>query len=224
MEKKIIWKQPLLFRDFEPLLRRLDVERRPGLGAQLAMAPSIRIEEISRLGQGQRPKKSAVLLMFYPDGRQITHLLMIRRTPYDGVHSGQVSFPGGRFENSDRDLMHTALRETHEETGVEARGTEVLGRLTDLYIPPSNFLVTPYLGIHARTPSFKPDPAEVSGIIQVPVHEVFHPDSASCRPITLSGGQCMETPCYVFDNQVVWGATAMILSEFVRWFLSADPN
>ncbi len=224
MEKNEIQTQPFPFRDFERRLRHLNLETRPGLKAQLAMAPAIRIEEISRLGRGQRPKKSAVLLLFYPDSKQIPHLLMIRRTPYDGVHSGQVSFPGGRFEHSDHNLMDTALRETHEETGVKPQGTEVLGRLTDLYIPPSNYLVTPYVGIRDHTPSFTPDPSEVSGIIQVPVHEIFHPGSAATRPITLSGGQCMETPCYVFDNQVVWGATAMILSEFVRWFLSADPN
>lgn len=161
-------------------------------------------------------KKSGVLILFYQKFDE-PHITLIRRPEYEGTHSGQIAFPGGKVEESDRDIIHTALREANEEVGVIMDDVEVIGRLTDVYIPVSNFLVSPVIGSIAYTPEFVPDPTEVAGILEMNIaHLVQH--ELTFEKIRLSNGVRLEVPTFQFQNNTIWGATALMLNE-LRWLL-----
>jgi 8-oxo-dGTP pyrophosphatase MutT (NUDIX family) len=161
------------------------------------------------------PKKSGVLLLFYPDEGAV-YFPLIKRPQYPGVHSGQVGFPGGKMEPSDPDILFTALREAEEEIGIDAGKVEVLGCLSDLYIPTSNFLVTPVVGLIQEKPSFVPEQREVARIITTEVISLFHPEVRKQTQLAVGGGMYLNTPYFAVEQEVVWGATAMILSELVQ--------
>lgn len=154
-------------------------------------------------------RRAGVLILLFETEMELCFPL-IRRTEDGSVHSGQVALPGGTFEEADEDIVQTALRETAEEIGVKAPAVEVLGRLSDLYIPPSNFLVSPVVGRIDHHPDFEPDPHEVAHIIEAPVSELL--DKSRIK-ITERFG--FTVPYYDIENEVIWGATAMILSELV---------
>jgi len=185
----------------------------PGDVEQLKMAPYNRIARDLARQVSKSPKPSAVLILVYPKEEE-PHFVLTQRHAYKGVHSKQVSFPGGKQEQSDRTLIETALREANEEIGVIPNEVEVLGQLTDIYIPPSGFLVTPVVGIIERKPIFKIDPYEVDYIIESPVKRLYDADVIKEEkiPIGLSKIE-VKTPYFDIQNHVVWGATAMILSE-----------
>ncbi len=187
----------------------------PGQEAQLLMAPDIRREEIRNMGTGNHPVKSSVIILVYPDNDDEAFTVFIKRPRYDGVHSGQISFPGGRHEADDTDMMETALREAEEEIGVGREEVEVAGKLTDLYIPPSNYLVSPFIGIVPKRPLFTPDKKEVDHIIEVPLRIFGDNEHPARLPIIMATGECIDTPCYLADHHIIWGATAMIMAEFV---------
>lgn len=188
----------------------------PGLEAQLKMAPPTRSEMIRTMNKGLAPVESSVLFLFYPleEGRVGT--VFIQRPVYNGSHSGQISFPGGRHEATDPDMQFTALRETYEEVGVPPHTVEVVGQLTSLFIPPSNFMVSPYLGLSAQRPSFVADPLEVEKILEIELTSFFNPRNRVMTTIELSTGQSIQTPCYLVNGYIIWGATAMMISEFVE--------
>ncbi len=182
----------------------------PGEKAQLRMAPTFR-GDLSSVGKAM---EAAVLALFYPaDGE--THLVFIKRNEYDGPHSGQISFPGGMYEESDHDLMHTALRETEEETGIMEKTPEVLGKLTPLYIPVSNFCVTPYVGWLTKRPDFHPDSSEVQYLL-TPTLEDLIDTSNHHKENILRHGYDVFAPYIHLEKDIIWGATAMILSEFME--------
>lgn len=136
----------------------------------------------------------------------------MKRPDYDGTHARQVSFPGGQLEGSETHA-EAALREFKEETGVDCYADQVLGELTQLYIPPSNFHVQPFVAYSTEQPVFDPDPVEVDSIIELPVPMLLNEEIATEGLVTLSTGVTRKTPYYEVDDHVVWGATAMILSE-----------
>ncbi len=181
----------------------------PGERAHRLMAPSMRGEK----NPGSSPVPAAVLVLLYPSGRE-TSLVFIKRNAYPGPHSAQVSFPGGRRECSDRSLEETALRETMEELGIDSR-IEVLGKLTELHIPVSNFMVTPFIGWLDHSPRFDPDGTEVQYVIEIPLSRLLDP---SCRDseILYHHGTVIETPYFRAGEDKIWGATAMILSEVLE--------
>lgn len=184
----------------------------PGEDAQFEMSPMGRPRRQSALADISNPKLSAVLVLFYPFGDE-PHTVLMLRNAYPGVHSAQVSFPGGKHEDIDNSLQETALREANEEVGVQPNNITVAGQLTQVYIPPSGFLVEPYVGIASQRPSFVPNPDEVQQIIEVPVRELLNEANRTTREIPLSNGVRINAPCYLLQNHVVWGATAMMLSE-----------
>ena len=153
------------------------------------------------------------MIMLYETDQGIKFPLIVRPV-YDGVHSGQVALPGGSVEHSDRSLLETSLRETEEETGIFKNNVEVIGKLTELYIPPSNFLVTPFVGIHTSKPIFIPHSREVARIVELNLEKIMDEKLIYEKNMKLSSGVTALTPYYDFDGLVVWGATAMILSEF----------
>ncbi len=204
----------LPFGDVVRVLRDADFSLLPGQKSQLTMAPALRRDEIRRMGKGMNAVSSGVLILLFPDSENQASTVFIQRPVYDGVHSGQISLPGGRREDHDPDLQNTALREAKEEVGINPASVKVAGKLSDLYIPPSNFIVSPFVGLYHHEPSFVPDPDEVEQIIPVRMADFFQPENIREVPIRLTGGDCLPTPCYDINGRIIWGATAMIMAEF----------
>jgi 8-oxo-dGTP pyrophosphatase MutT (NUDIX family) len=184
----------------------------PGEAAQFRMAPVNR-QRISQEHTGKyKPVKSAVLILLFPAEASI-HTLLIQRTEYDGVHSAQIAFPGGKFDDTDTDLQQTALRETQEEIGVDPKQVEIIGKLTDIYITPSNYLVSPFVGVLSTLPALTIDTHEVQQVITT---DLFHLNNSAIRSekkIMHSNGSKIKTPYYEVRGLTVWGATAMMISE-----------
>ena len=140
-------------------------------------------------------------------------LALILRKTYKGVHSAQIGFPGGKYENEDTSLKETALRETEEEIGVLRNTVSVLKKLTEVYIPPSNFFVQPYLGITKNTPNFILQEEEVETLIEVPLIHFMDDTIKIHQNLTTSYAKNIKVPAFLLNNYLVWGATAMMLSE-----------
>lgn len=158
------------------------------------------------------PKESAVLAVFHTYHGE-DHLLLMRRTEYPGVHSGQIAFPGGKREPKDADLQATALREFGEETGADLSHVEVLGRLSPIYIPPSRTVVSPYVGWVDQLGPFRPDPREVAALLHVPLRVVLDPASLQRKLIRMATGQQAMVAYWHLNGETVWGATAMMIAE-----------
>ncbi len=182
----------------------------PGASAQMRMAPSVM--RSSRLSLPMR--ESGVLLLLYPINGKL-HTVLMKRTEYGGPHSGQISLPGGKFEYGDASLVETALRESHEEIGIPPDAVEVLGQLTPLYIPVSNFQLQPVVGYTAERPAFKADPQEVRYLIETGLDILLDPEIIKTETLTF-GELAMQVPYYEISGHHVWGATAMVLSEFLQ--------
>lgn len=187
---------------------------KPGLTAQLKMAPPQRFgTKDTLLEVPKNAKKAAVLMLLYPDNNSRLNFCLIKRTTYDGKHSGQISFPGGKKEEGDRDFWATALRESQEEVGVNPDDIQLLTTLSSTYIPPSNFYVYPFLAYTHQRPEFVPEKGEVDHVIEVPLVDLLGEDAIQDGPITVSYTTEVIVPMFVFGSYHVWGATAMILSE-----------
>ncbi len=203
--------------DFSVLTRQLQNHEfaiLPGLESQMRMAPLLRRDQIRTRGKSGKAVNSSILILLYPDKTNNAHTVLIQRPSYNGIHSGQISFPGGRFEPGDKNMQETALREAHEEVGVDPDAVEIVGQLTDLYIPPSNYLVSSFVGFTNIRPPFVPDRKEVAHILEIPVAAFLVRDNLREIPMVLSGGECLETPCFLINDHTIWGATAMIMAEF----------
>ncbi len=185
----------------------------PGLPAQLKMASGLRAKAAASFSMDvKNAKVGAVLIALYPDDGVIRTVLM-KRPDYQGTHSGQVSFPGGKVEEYDADIIQTALREAEEEVNIKPADVRVIGQLTQLYIPPSNFLVHPVLGILDRPPVLIPDQHEVESIHIPELRYLLRDDIIDETEMLLSSGFKLTTPSFKVDGHVVWGATAMIIAE-----------
>ena len=186
------------------------------------MAPEARREAITNYRQASlRGREAAVLALFYPDQSGQARLLLIKRPTYPGVHSDQIAFPGGKRESGDPDLLATALRETREEVGVAPESIRYLRRLSPLYIPPSNFTVSPFVGMAQEPPVFRLQPSEVAALVEVPLAEVLDDAARSSRRLSTSYARQVEVPVFLFGDQVVWGATAMVLNELKTLLLQS---
>lgn len=130
------------------------------------------------------------------------------------MHAGQISLPGGKREPGDSNLAETALRESREEVGVAQENVRILGKLSDLYIPPSRFLVTPFVGFCEKRPDFMKDPAEVDEIIEIKLSDLLSDQAVQVKKHKIGLGIHIKAPSFVVNGHVIWGATAMILSEF----------
>lgn len=158
------------------------------------------------------PKKAAVMMLFYPRNFQ-TYLALILRTSYNGVHSSQIAFPGGKVEIEDFDLKQTALRETHEEIGVHPNSINVIRAFTEVYIPPSNYMVYPFLGYSHDELEFILQEDEVAGIVEFPLADFLDDRILNTTTIKTSYADSIDVPGFQVNEHFIWGATAMILSE-----------
>lgn len=186
----------------------------PGVEAQYRMATAFRY---NRTPAPPTAVNAGVLALFYPKSDQ-WHIVLIERTSRyaEDRHSGQISFPGGRHEPSDPSMEYTALREAEEEVGVDAKQIQVLGKLTELYIPVSNFLVHPYVGFTEQRPSFDPQPDEVAAILEVPFDHFLTERNIRKKDIPVRGNLLLrDVPYFDIHGKVLWGATAMMLSELL---------
>ncbi|HEX6889945.1 MAG TPA: CoA pyrophosphatase [Chryseolinea sp.] len=159
------------------------------------------------------PKPGGVLILLYEDDKGSIRFPLIKRQEYTGAHSGQVSLPGGKAEPGE-DPIQTALRECEEEIGVDKNSVVVLGRLTNFFVIPSNFIITPVVAIADSTLVFRPDPYEVARILSFPLSDLLNDDAIKQKEIVAAGKFRMMAPHFEIDGEIVWGATAMMLNEF----------
>ncbi len=183
----------------------------PGVDAQKRLAPDIRqliTDEPDKVNI-----QSSVLLLLFPDNG-IWHIVLIKRSEYNGVHSGQIGFPGGKMMNGETELQ-TALRETAEEIGINPVKIKILGKITPLFIPVSKTLVNPFVGYMMQRPVFTPCKKEVDYVIELPVINLLQPNAVVVENLHIRG-YSIKAPGYKTGNDFIWGATAMMLGEFVE--------
>ncbi|NKQ39012.1 MAG: CoA pyrophosphatase [Methanosarcinales archaeon] len=200
------------FESFLSLISKLDQKKLGGLNSHLKMIPKERKLFSQQNINKMQPRKAAVLVLFYPKNKNKTYFLLTLRANYKGTHASQISFPGGKFEKIDQNLKSTALRETFEEVGINSEDVIIKKQMTDTFIPPSNFLVSPFFGLLNKTPTFKPN-HEVDQIIEVKLADLLNNNTITTKKLSTSYMNNMDVPCFKLNNYIVWGATAMILSE-----------
>jgi len=191
----------------------------PGIPAQLVMAPEPRPGRKAYFEvEGTSLKAGVLILLYERDGR--LSLLLTRRTELVLHHRGQISFPGGE-QHPGESIEATALREAEEELGIAVAAARILGRLTPLYIPPSNYCIYPTVAfLPGPPPLFTPQPDEVAETIEVSVDHLANPASRRREPRTI-GERTVDVPFYEFNGHKIWGATAMVLAEFLALLESA---
>ena len=203
----------MLFNDFIKYIPKIEKETLLSTDAHAKMAPLERISYLKEENyRDKNPRKAAVLMLFYPKN-EVTHLALIVRNSYPGVHSSQIGFPGGKVEEYDADLEETALRETHEEVGIEPEKIQIIKPFSEIYIPPSNFLVAPFMGVSHEELSFIPDLDEVKRVLEFSIADFLDDNSITKVKMSTSYATDIEVPAFMVDKYVVWGATAMMLSE-----------
>lgn len=187
----------------------------PGKLAHIEIAPNRRID--FNEDELLNARESGVLILLYLIEKE-PHLALMQRTTYNGAHSGQVSFPGGKRETLDRDIIHTALREANEEVGIVMDDVDVIGRLSDVYIPVSNFNVSPIVGCVNYHPQFMIDVREVEELIELKLSDLTNVKELTISNITLPNKTIIKAPSFRFNDKIIWGATALMLNE-LRWVL-----
>lgn len=204
----------LLPEDIQYIQARLQGEL-PGEKAHLEMLPFR--EATSKMLESVREyRESSVAILLFHE-QNILKSVLIQRPKYDGSHSGQISFPGGKREDSDHDLMHTAIREMHEEIGFFDEDIAFLGALTRVYIPVSGFLVFPHVFYTQNVSEFTPDPREVQKILTFQVEHICKPENQTATKIKLDNGVSLrDVPCFIIEEKIVWGATALMMNELKR--------
>lgn len=186
----------------------------PAEASHFKMVPPFRQELLKKQEDAiKKAKHAGVLALFYPDKDMQTKFVLILRNTYKGVHSAQVAFPGGKFEDQDASLEHTALRETFEEVGVRVNSIKIVKKISQVYIPPSNFYVQPFIGITEVTPNFIKQDNEVEELIEVDLEHFLDKNVLILKTVKTSYSVEVEVPAFKLNDYVVWGATAMMLSE-----------
>ncbi|MBI1836067.1 MAG: CoA pyrophosphatase [Flavobacteriia bacterium] len=185
----------------------------PGESVHQEMAPSNRPLSSWGIANNTDYKESAVSVIIYPN-QSTLKTIVIQRPEYEGNHSGQISFPGGKKEKNDPNLEHTARRECFEEIGIPINKGQLLGELTKVYIPVSNFIVYPYVFYVTEIPNLIRDLREVAEIVHFDLKELSKPENIDMMEIQFQNGKTKKNiPCFTIANKKIWGATALILNE-----------
>lgn len=190
----------------------------PGLRAQATMAPSLRLFEPPA---GIEPRQAGVLLLLYPIGNAL-HLVLTVRTPSLEHHGGQIAFPGGGWEEGDASLQEAALREAQEEIGVVADSLEVIGALTPLYVPTSHNVIHPFVAYTPCRPHFRLDTREVAELLEIPLALLLDPTTRR-EEDWFWHGTTLHVPFYAVGQHKIWGATAIVLAEFLALLAEGPP-
>ena len=200
------------FTSFLNTINHIKTAKIGGLESQFRLAPKMRLNYNEEKIAASNPKKAAVLALFYPNEKGETCFLLTQRASYKGTHSAQISFPGGKIEKADKNLKETALRETFEEVGISEENINVIREITDVYIPPSNFLATPFIAFSEEKPNLIIN-HEVDHTFDVLLKDLLDDSNITSINITTSYAKNTDVPCFKLNNYIVWGATAMILNE-----------
>lgn len=187
-------------------------EGMPGQSAHNLMKPHLEDGSPIRIKHDKPPREGGVLILFYEEDG-LVRFPLIQRPEYEGIHSGQIAFPGGKKENTDKDLFETALRETEEEIGVPQDKITVMGSLSKFYVAASNFDILPVIGVLNERPVFVPEEREVSAIITPHATDLLDDHKILTKDIVVRNGFKLTSPYFDLEDKVVWGATAMMLSE-----------
>lgn len=182
--------------------------------------PFKRPTKAEAIQMGHSIRNAAVLLLLVPH-QGFWSVVLMKRPEYSGVHSGQISIPGGEVEPHDEDAMGTALREFEEEMGVALAADDVIAQLTERYIPPSQFAVLPFIGVLEAVPVWKLEEEEVAAVLVVPVSKLLGEQALRSTPIEMRDGTWVNLPAYHFNEHVIWGATAIILAEFAAAWMAS---
>lgn len=184
----------------------------PGKPAQEFLKPYLKINKNLDIPQLFKPRVGAVMALIYPI-ENIPHILFIERPVYEGVHSGQIAFPGGKIEQADLSVLSAALRETKEEIGIAPEIIQVVGPLTEVFVFASNFIVYPFVGLLNKTPDLILEEKEVASILTIPLYKLLEPEIVKEKPIKNALGFTLMAPYYDLEGKILWGATAMMVSE-----------
>jgi 8-oxo-dGTP pyrophosphatase MutT (NUDIX family) len=200
---------------YQELLNTIGTQLRP-IATVSIENPTLSNLEKELIAEKQSPAvvcAVAVLLCAVDNSLQLT---LIQRPAYEGVHGGQISFAGGKKDNTDTDLLHTALRECKEELGVEATRKQVLGALPDIYIVPSHAVVTPFVVFLPQKPVYTPNQREVAKVLEFDFAHFLKPDAQTMQTIKISATKTWKLPCYVIADYVIWGATARMIQDLTK--------
>lgn len=190
----------------------------PGTEVQFEMA-HVNRERINQRDLNPADYKSSAVLLLLIKRENGFYIPLTERHTYKGAHSGQVSFPGGKFDANDVSLENTALRECNEEIGLR-NNIEMLGQLTPVYIPVSKFMVNPFVAVlNESSFSYTVNTGEVKSIIELGLHDLKLPELVKQTYVEPSPGLKLKTPYFDVEGKIVWGATAMILNEFKHLLL-----
>lgn len=184
----------------------------PGEAAQRIMAPDMRGSLQNYQAKLSQAKKAAVLAVLENYNNE-TYLIVTLRKTYKGVHSGQISLPGGKKEFADQSFLATALRETHEEIGVAPSALSLASPLSPIYIPPSNYYVEPFVAFADAELTLVPEEKEVEKIYRLPLKELLNQENTIATSVQVGTNSRLNTPAFLINKLTIWGATAMILSE-----------
>lgn len=185
---------------------------KPGLSSQLKMVPDPRPGDKTYQDVGDSCHKAGVLVLLYPRQGRL-HVVLTRRTSSVAHHQAQISFPGGH-KDSHESVLETALRETEEELNVVPSSVRILGELTPLYIPPSNYCIYPVVAATESRPDFRPSPHEVAEVLEIPLDDLLDANNAQ-REIWRLRDLDVSVPFYLFRGHKIWGATAMVIAELL---------
>lgn len=203
------------FNHFLEIIPKITKVTLPAESAHAKMSPPERLEKMQDIDFSViSPRQAAVLMLLYPNpenGRSM--IALIERNSYKGVHSSQIAFPGGKVESFDGSKLHTALRETEEEIGVPRSGIIFVCAFSEVYIPPSNFRVAPFLAYCTQKPQFIPDSREVASMIEYPVSALLDDSLTENKRMATSYSESIVVPVFKAGQHTIWGATAMMLSE-----------
>jgi 8-oxo-dGTP pyrophosphatase MutT (NUDIX family) len=205
-------KYPVLPETLQYLEKKL-AGSKPGLKAQLGMCPNPRPGHQAYFDVEDTCLKAGVLALIYPRENRL-HLVLTRRTDKVDFHKGQISFPGGRQEAGE-ELEQAALREAQEELEVDPESVRILGMLTPLYIPPSNYCIYPVVALAKNRPDFQPSQIEVAEVLEIPLDHLLSPQNVQREMWTIRDTE-VDVPFYVFGEHKIWGATAMVLAELLE--------
>ena len=208
--------------DFSSFVEQLkeQIKNLPGEKAHLDLMPLNRKFTSEALKKKPNFRRSAVAIIFYQE-LSIIKSILIQRPLYDGIHGGQVSFPGGKMDDSDSNLEFTARREAFEEINLPISTGDFIGKLSEIYIPPSNFLVEPNLFYVDKLPELTPDEREVESIIHFNINDLLIPENLKSEDMQFEGGFTRKNvPYYDLQGYKVWGATGMILAELKQLLIN----